>query len=129
VKKRLLCVFLILFGFIGNSYGLDNRISSATVRFEATGPVVTFNSVTNHIYIRNESPLYDCYVDIKCVDNAGTSGHVSAVTAFLRVPAKGKETPNSVEFDYHTSNLSFIGHNGTNSGYVYYIVTGDRLDL
>ena len=145
MRKVLLVLFVLLF-MCGSAYAttMPNRVSANTVTFSTVaygagrGPqVVTFNSVTKHIRLLNLSTVADCYADIRCIDANGKRGFCNS-TCVILLPAIGKATPNTVEFDFATQNLGFIGNtvgsttNGGVSGAtqsVTYAVTGDLGDL
>jgi hypothetical protein len=130
------------------SYGVtvDTKVSGNTVFFRAiewsiptggnlvTPTIVTFNTVTKHIKITNLSTINDCYVDLRCIDSSGTRGHLSSGSCVVLVPALGRQSPNTVEFDFATRNLGFIGggsvvRTNNDNNKVHYVVTGDWGDF
>ena len=98
------------------------RISGNTVSFSTvsggwltTPNVVTFNATTVRIRLTNLSIVADCYVDLRCVDSTGKSGYFTKNSATLLVPAVGRSTPNTVEIDFATRNLGFMGNTNQTS--------------
>ena len=130
--KRIILVFALSMFLISDCFGAEvaTKISGNTVTFSTTASAVTFNSVTNRIVLRNESPAFDCYVDIKGVDSNGAQRDANVTnkpyTALVKVSA-ASSTPNYVELDFATKNLGFISADG--SGNITYIVTGEAGDL
>lgn len=112
--KRILIVALMLFVCVpafattSPTYFSSNTVSFNSVDIERNRNVqiVTFNSVTKHIMLRNMSPVVDAYCDIKCVDSAGKRGYANS-TASIMLFALGSATPNTVEIDFATFNLGF----------------------
>ncbi len=124
---------------------VDTKVSGDTVffrtiswtnedpyNFGVTPAIVTFNSVTKHIRITNLSQYFDCYVDLRCIDSNGKRGHITSASSCVLVGAKGSTTPNTVEFDFATHNLGFIGSTGGAHRFdqqVHYVVTGEQGDF
>lgn len=104
---------------------------------------VTFNSVTKHIRLINFSKYYDCYADLKCRDANGKGGYVTTDSCVVFLPALGNASPNTVEIDYATDHIGFVGsirqsqgnsrfpENGENSAnrQVHYELFGDMGDF
>lgn len=145
---RKLILALVLIGLmITNSYATiqDMRVSGGTVSFstvDATvgryGSIVTFNSITNKIYLTNLSTVDDCWVDLRCKTVTGNTGYLTKDSATVFLPAVGQATPNTIEINFATKNLGFVGSgidvtsNGGVSGsnrIIRYFVTGDNEEL
>ena len=145
--KILMVVLALCFMVsVGHATTVDNKVSGNTVYFRSiewsiptggnlvTPTIVTFNSVTRHIKLMNMSTVYDCYVDITCVDANGKRGHITSNSSVILLPALGRISPNTVEFDFSTHNLGFIGKTttvdtGNDNNKVTYVVTGDSGSL
>jgi len=128
-------VVFVLIGLFAmmNAYGAEvpTRVSGATVTFDTVGTCVTFNSVTKRIFIRNESNIDDCYVDLIGRDSAGKRGNISLSKAVVKAPSAGSTTPNWVIVDFATKNLVFIAPSVNGGGHAHYdsityFVTGDE---
>ena len=144
--RKVFLVLAIMFLMVGVSLAttMDTFVSSNTISFNSVNwqvnrppQIVTFNSVTRHIRMVNLSPSVDCYCDIKCVDANGIRGYANGTMNIL-LPAIGKATPNTVEFDFATFNLGFSAvsnstvssiTDGGNNLRVNYVVTGDLGNL
>lgn len=131
MKKVL--VFLIISLFVSQaaySATVGTRVSANTITFSTSAAAVTFNSVTNKVILRNDSPAFDVYVDVKGVDTNGKQRDANATThpytAAILIPS-ASTTPNIVILDIATRNLGFISNDG--SGSITYIVTGEVGDL
>ena len=126
-KLSLVLVVLCLVANLSHAVMVDTRSSGSTVTFSTVVRVVTFNSVTNHLYFRNQSPTSDCYVILR------TNMGVAQNDATLILPAYGTQTPNTVMLDFATNSLGFISATQTPASSVGtkvdYTVTGDRGDL
>jgi len=135
--KRILGLVLVLVLIASSAHAtmVATRVSGNAVSFStvtgvwATTPnVVTFNSVTNHIVIRNFSRVSTLFVDLRCVDSNGTRGYMTATSPQLAIASSS-----TVQIDFATKNLGFmstadqVGDNsvvGSNQ-VVTYTVTGD----
>jgi hypothetical protein len=145
--KKCLVAFLVLMLIASVSYAtmVSTKVTGSTVSFSTIsatvnrfGTVVTFNSVTNKIYLTNLSTVADCYVDLRCTDGNGGKGYLTKDSATVLVPAVGRASPNTVVIDFATSNLGFYGKtmdvssnggvNGSNQQ-IYYVATGEVKDL
>ena len=104
----------------------DSPAQAGYAKIGSTGQTVTFNSIANHIYLRNESTVDDCYVNIRCRPDDSYAGSLDYYT--VKVPAAGSVSPPTVELDFYTSGLSFWSNNGS-GGDIVFIVTGNELDL
>lgn len=138
----MLALFVVTFAYATTA---DTKVSGSTVKFGSTEwspigihldpvspTVVTFSSVTRHIRITNLSRFTDCYADLKCRDANGKRGHAVTDTCVVLIPALGNISPNSVEFDFSTHNLGFVGSTGSDlkeDQRVHYVVTGDQGDF
>jgi len=106
-----------------------NAVSFSTVGFASAPNIVTFNSVTNHIIIKNFSYASTLLVDLRCVDKNGTRGYMTATSPQLAIASSS-----TVQLDFATKNLGFAGTvdqvgNGSVAGsnqIVAYTVTGDQ---
>ena len=128
--RRLVLALMVLCFIPSIAYSavVANRVSGSSITFDSNGNGVTFNSVTNHIIMWNESTTIDCYVDLKCFNSNGNgTGYFIRGNARVKIPASGKQSPNSVEFNFATKNLGFFSDSG--SGTITYIVTGETGDL
>lgn len=137
--KKILSIVLVLLMLASNAYAVvvPTRVSGNRVTFSTisslTPSVVTFNSVTKHIIMWNDSPHVDALVDLRCWDSATSkTGLISVTNATVRLPKCDFTTPNFVTLDFATRNLGFIceadGSSPTTQ-YVNYIVTGERGDF
>lgn len=145
--KKMLALVMVVMLLASVCYGavIATKVSGSTVSFSTIdaannryGSVVTFNSVTNHIRLVNLSTVADCYVDVECKDGDGKTGYLTKNSTTVFVPAIGKATPNTVEIDFSTRNLGFVGKtidtsadgsvDGSNQKIVY-VATGDVGDL
>ena len=130
--KRIILSFVLSVFLVSECFGatVATKVTGNTISFSTSASAVTFNSVTNHIILRNESPAFDVYVDLKGVDSEGAQRDADRTTkpytATVKVPA-ASSTPNYVELDFATKNLGFISEDGT--GNIVYIVTGEVGDL
>jgi len=136
MKKLLLILLFVLLAFPAYAVVVPTRVSGGTVTYSTidhgTPQVVTFNSITKHIIMWNESVHADCYVDLKCRDAGGKTGLITPENAIVKLPAAGTVTPNVIEIDFATWNLGFVSRVDSAlpvSQIVTYIVTGERGDL
>ena len=134
IKKIL--VLLMVFALASPAYGatVPSHVSGGTVTYSTvthlfvkTRNMVSFNSATKWIKLINHSTTTDCYVDLDCRDANGKPGYLDRDSATVLVPAAGKQSPNTVEFNYSTRNLGFLSDTGNATGdKITFIVTGDR---
>lgn len=145
-KIGLVLIGLLIFVNFVYATNEDTKISGNTVFFRAiewsiptggnivTPTIVTFNSTTRFIRITNLSMYHDCYVDLRCIDGNGKRGHITSNSSVVLVGAKGSTTPNTVEFNFATRNLGFIGGGsvittGNDNHKIHYVVTGEQEEL
>lgn len=133
-KKILVLVLVLLLASPAFATMVATRVSGSTVTFSTVisggNNVVTFNSVTKHIRMVNLSTTKDCYADLRCVDANGNTGYFSRLSATVLLPAIGKASPNTVEFDFATKNLGFASDaTGSLADKIDYVVTGETGDL
>ena len=109
------------------SFSTQSPAQAGYAAVSSTGQTVTFNSVTNYIYLRNESIDYDCRVNIECRKTDNYSGTLEYYCVVLPSIGDSNATPNTVELNFATKGLSFYSPEGT--GNVYFLVTSDQGDL
>lgn len=128
--KKILVMVLFAILLAVECYAVsDPFISANTVSFNTAVRIVTFNSITNRIYLHNLSTKKDCHVDFVCRDTYGKPGRSDAVSANVVLPRVGSTTNSTVLFEFSTRNLGFRateGSDGNSPDKVHYIVTGDR---
>ena len=129
MRKILLMMILgMMFSATAYAVVVPNYITGNTVAFNATeAHVVTFNTATRHINIRNESLSEDVYVDFRCKDNNGKEGHATNTTvALVKLSHAGGDgvTGSTIDLEFATTNLGFLSDSGI--GTLTYWVTGDR---
>ena len=113
--KKAMLVLAVIITLAVPAYGVnvDNRVSGNTVSYNTINlevnrdpQMVTFNSVTKHIRLINLSSTFDCYADIRCMDSNGKRGYATEGSCNVLLPAIGRATPNTVEFEFATHNLA-----------------------
>lgn len=127
-KVLFLCVFLTLCIPL-YATEVPTKVSGQTVTFFTVANMITFDSVTKHIFMQNESKVNDVFVDLICRDSDGKRGFMSKGTTTIKLWADGSQTPNSVELDFATINIGFISDVGNSNDKVTYWVTGDVGDF
>ena len=136
MKKILIILFLLMFSV--SAYA-DAYVSGGTVEYTSrtpcgidtygsTGQTVTFNSVANYVYLRNEGPS-DCRVNVQSRKFDAYDGGLDYYTVTVAAHHDdSSNTSNVVELNVRTKGLSFYCPDGTGSGRgnIVFIVTGDR---
>jgi len=124
--KRVMFVFLLLISQLAWGASSPSRVSSNTVIMTREGQIVTFNAVTTHIRLTNNSYSDTIYADLRCADSNGKRGYTSTDNCVVALPYIGEATPNTVELDFSTGNLGFVSDNPeAKKATVTYIVTSD----
>lgn len=148
MKKILVVLLAVCFiPVLAYATTVDNHISGDTVSFRAISwpasgavacsvspTIVTFSSVTRHIRMMNLSVTTDCYANLTCRDDGNKRGHITTADSVVLLPAIGRATPNTVEIDFATRNIGFIGSVTTDPSEnfrhtVHYEITGDSGDF
>lgn len=128
MKKILVLVLVSLFACsFAYATVVPNRISGGTVAFNSEPKNVTFNSVTTHIKIWNNSVSNTANVVLLVTDNSVTQ-EIRKLTNTIELPIGLAGNPVVIEMDFATN--GFITYNSDkNEGSVSYIVTGELGDL